>query len=516
MTSFKIRPVRCLSALAAPVLAVALLASGASPAAAQPAAVQAPAAKAAAISVTLDGKKLSLQAQPIQSKGTILVPMKDLFKALGATVTWEPTTRTVIASSGGYLTLTLQIGASHAAVNGKSVKLDAPATVRSGVTYVPIRFVSEAFGAAVRWDAAARVVRIQSEEAQFEERLQREEKAREARRLTTAQIVAKNDDSVVLIQTDYGQGSGVVVGDRYVLTNLHVMQDAKSGFVKTNDGRSLPIVGVAAYDEKVDLAIVLTKDELDLDPVTFGSFDDMQKGDPVVAIGSPLGVQNTVSVGVVSNFGYDGGSIYYQISAPIDHGSSGGGLFNQYGELIGLTTSGYEDTAADLNFAVASEDAVELIRTAAIDPAKVGFLKPTLPETLVGAPEGEIASLLAKQFDSVSASDGELKLKGWTAKRDADGWLQLSADIDTDFYDYYGSKMQKNLQIWAANTAHELHRMLPKDKIRLNLFYSKKVGFEPRDYEAGAVSALPDGKWQVRYSILDVQFQDELLIRLHP
>ncbi|OXM17253.1 hypothetical protein CGZ75_11775 [Paenibacillus herberti] len=509
--------------LAIPLLAGALVAAPVASAAATTAKPYAKSTSTAsatvkngAITVIMDGKKLALKSQPLQSKGKILVPMKDIFKALGASVTWEPTTRTIIATSGGYMTMTLQVGASQAAVNGKSVKLDAPATLRNGVTYVPIRFVAETLGALVKWDSAARTVRIQSAEAQQLEAMEKEERERLERRLSTAAIVALNDDSVVMIRTDYGQGSGVVVGDRYVLTNLHVMKEAKSGSILTNDGRTLDIVGVAAFDEKNDLALLLTKQDLELDSVEFGSLDDMQKGDPVVAIGSPLGVQNTVSEGVISNFGYDNGSIYYQVSAPIDHGSSGGGLFNQYGELIGLTTSGYEDTAANINFAIASEDAIELIRTADFDPAKVTFLKSSLPDTLEGVSPEEMTKLLQKEFGSVPGSDGELELSGWKVSRDASGWLQLTANANTDFYDYYGSKMQKDLRVWAANTALELKRMLPNDKIQVQLFYDKKVSFEPRGYDAGTVVALADGKWQVRFAILDVQFKEEMLIRVNP
>lgn len=502
--------------MAVPLLAGAILAGPAAAAPAKPQVKTAAAAqvKTGAISVTLDGKKLPLKSQPIQSKGYILVPMKDIFNSLGASVTWEPNTKTIIATSHNYLTMTLQVGASHAVVNGKNVKLDVPAALKNGVTYVPIRFVSESFGAIVKWDGASRAVRIQSAESQMEEARIRAEKERQANRLTTAEIVAKNDDSVVLIQTDFGQGSGVVVDSHAVLTNHHVMQEAKSGKVIMNDGRELTIRGVASYDEKNDLAIIVTEEDLDVPAVDFGKLDDMEKGDSVVAIGSPLGVQNTVTEGVISNFGYDNGSFYYQISNPIDHGSSGGGLFNQFGELIGLTTSGYEDTAANINFAVSSEDAMSLLWETDLESEQISFLKSSLPDTLEGASNEEIVKLLKKEFNGVPASDGMLELSDWKVSRDEAGWLQLTANVHTGFYDVYGSKMEKNLRLWAFNTYYDLHRLLPKEKIQLNLYYDKKVDFEPRGYAPGVVTALPDGKWQVRYSILDVQFKDEVLIKI--
>ncbi|MGU3473475.1 stalk domain-containing protein [Paenibacillus sp. D51F] len=505
-----LRPAAAL--LTAPVLAAALLALPAAPAAA--AAGQAVTAQAQPIVIMLDGKKLAVRMSPVILKGSILVPMKDIFKALGSELSWDPKTRTLLASSGGYFSMSLKVGASHAVVNGKSVKLDSPAVILNGTTFVPIRFVSETMGAEVKWDAKSRIVRISSEEAQLEAAVAKAEKERASRRLTTAQIVAKNDDSVVLIQTDYGQGSGVVAGPRLILTNLHVMKDAKSGKIMTNDGRSIDIQGVAATDEKNDLALVLTKQDMDLVPIVFGSFDDVQKGDTVVAIGSPLGLQNTVSEGLISNIGYDDGSFYYQVSTPIDHGSSGGGLFNQYGELIGLTTSGYDDTTADLNFATSSEDAENLLRTAKFDAAKVGFLKPSLPDSMEGASLDEIAALMKKEFGSIQGSDGNLALTGWKAERDAAGWLVIQADVNPDFYDYYGSKMQKDLRMWGTNTSYELHSMLPKEKIQLVLMYGKQVDFEPRGYAAGEATAAADGKWSIRYAVLDVQFKEDMLIKL--
>ena len=440
------------------------------------------------IVVVLDGKKLAVRQSPVIIKGSIMVPMKDILTALGADISWEPKTRTLIASKGNYLTFSLQAGASSGVVNGKSLKLDAPAAVLGGVTFVPVRFVSETMGAEVKWDSAARAVRITSQQALIQAAERQAEIKRQSRRLTTAQIVSLNDDSVVMIETDYGQGSGVVVGDRLILTNLHVMSNGKSGKIVTNDGRTIPIQGVAAYDDKHDLALVLTKENLKLDSIEFGSMDDMEKGDSVVAIGSPLGVQNTVTEGVISNIVYENGTYYYQISAPIDHGSSGGGLFNQYGELIGLTSSGYDDTNAVINYAIPSENAKNLLSTAKFDPAKVEFLKPTLPDSLTGASEADIAKLMKDNFSSVSGSDGDLSLDGWKVERDSAGWLVIKANVNTSFYDYYGSKLQKDIRMWGENTAYELHRMLPKEQIQLSLIYDKTVDFEPRGYAAADVS----------------------------
>ena len=77
-----------------------------------------------------------------------------------------------------------------------------------------------------------------------------------------------------------------------------------------------------------------------------------QVGDKVYAIGSPRGLENTFSSGEISQLRDNN---ILQISAPIDHGSSGGALFNEYGEVIGITSAGFDDSGANLNFAVSTD-----------------------------------------------------------------------------------------------------------------------------------------------------------------
>ena len=83
-----------------------------------------------------------------------------------------------------------------------------------------------------------------------------------------------------------------------------------------------------------------------------GKASDTDKGSIAVAIGSPLGLFNTVSTGIISNFWESEGIDLIQISIPITHGNSGGALFNESGKLIGITTSGMGE--ANLNFAISS------------------------------------------------------------------------------------------------------------------------------------------------------------------
>lgn len=467
-----------------------------------------------AIGVTVDGVKVPLRHAPLVRKNSILVPMKEIFAALDAEVAFEPKTKTITATDG-YSDVTLRIGSSAATVDGKAVRLDVPAEALSGVTMVPVRFVAEALEARVKWDAAARIVRIASADAIAAAEADAAVKARESAKLTTRQIVERNDGSVVMIMTNTGQGSGVIIGDSYVLTNLHVMQDATSGVVITDDGTKVDIQGVAVHDENSDLALIKTKQGLNKSPAAIGSPQEVEKGDPVVAIGSPLGMQNTVSEGLISNIGFEDGVEYFQMSAPIDHGSSGGGLFNEYGELIGITTSGIDDSGADLNYAVSAANIRSLLGKQ-IDESKIAFLESSLPASLKGASNEDIAKLMQKQFGSLQTTYGDLTFSDWTVTRDEKGWLVFNANLNADFYDYYAATVKEAFRMWVFNTASELSAMLPGETIQLGIYYDKKVGFEPRGYTEGEVAALPDGKWQVRYAAADAQVKDELLIRMHP
>jgi hypothetical protein len=104
----------------------------------------------AAPTVTLDDKILTFEVPPIEENGRTLVPLRAIFEALGATVTWDEITNTVTAVKGN-TTVILQIGSTTATINGQFKKLDVPAKTVNGRTLAPLRFVGEAFGGTVMW-----------------------------------------------------------------------------------------------------------------------------------------------------------------------------------------------------------------------------------------------------------------------------------------------------------------------------------------------------------------------------
>ena len=138
-------------------------------------------------------------------------------------------------------------------------------------------------------------------------------------------------------------GSGVVVtGDGYVLTNNHVVDGADSVSVDFTDGRTVT-AKIVGTDKPSDLAL-LKVEGTNLQALTLGDSDAVKVGDVVLAVGNPLNVGQTVTMGIISAKGRstgagDGGyEDFLQTDAPINHGNSGGALVNMKGELIGINS----------------------------------------------------------------------------------------------------------------------------------------------------------------------------------
>ncbi len=138
-------------------------------------------------------------------------------------------------------------------------------------------------------------------------------------------------------------GSGVfVTTDGYILTNYHVVDGADEITIELSDGRTLnpKVVGT---DKASDLALLKTNGS-NFHAVAFGNSDGVKVGDVVLAVGNPLGVGQTVTMGIISaksrSTGVGDGSYedFLQTDAPINHGNSGGALVNMKGELVGINS----------------------------------------------------------------------------------------------------------------------------------------------------------------------------------
>jgi len=179
-------------------------------------------------------------------------------------------------------------------------------------------------------------------------------------------IAKAANQAIVTIITASGdkpisQGTGFIVSaDGVIVTNYHVIKEGNKAIAKFSDGTVLPVDGVLAADKHRDLAIIKIQGKFRT--LILGNSDRVQVGEEVVAIGNPLGLELTVSNGIVSGLRTDKevGGKFLQTTAPISPGSSGGPLFNMLGEVVGINTM-YLEGGENLNFAIPINDAKLLL-----------------------------------------------------------------------------------------------------------------------------------------------------------
>ncbi|MDT5017505.1 MAG: putative serine protease PepD [Mycobacterium sp.] len=220
------------------------------------------------------------------------------------------------------------------------------------------------------------------------------------------QVAAKVLPSVVQLETDAGnqsfEGSGIILtADGLIMTNAHVVStaaDAGHGDVHTTvtfaDGRTTPFAVVAA-DPTTDVAVVRATGVSGLTPITLGTSSNLRVGQQVVAVGSPLGLDGTVTTGIVSALNRpvatasdtvsQGTAIdAIQTDAPMNPGNSGGALVNMTGQLVGMNSAmasvdnspGAQSGSIGLGFSIpvdqAKRVADELIATGKVSHASLG------------------------------------------------------------------------------------------------------------------------------------------------
>jgi len=183
---------------------------------------------------------------------------------------------------------------------------------------------------------------------------------------TAQDIYEKNSKAVVVVVTYdksgkiLGQGSGCQLnGEGLVVTNFHVMKGAFSASLIFNDNSEFEVKYVYAFDKSHDLALIKHYGNRK-DYVRVSSSDDVRVGEVCYTIGTPKGFQNTISNGLISNILKEESEYVFQISNAISPGSSGGGLFNEDGNLIGITYLTYKD-GQNINFAMPSKYVSELL-----------------------------------------------------------------------------------------------------------------------------------------------------------
>lgn len=214
-------------------------------------------------------------------------------------------------------------------------------------------------------------------------------------------------------------GSGFVAFDgKTIITNYHVMTSAYTCKISTNQDISYEVSKILCYSKDQDIAILQLTKDTGLQPLTLGDSSIIKKGETVVAIGSPLGIKNTVSTGVLSGRLMADGMDVLQFTAPISSGSSGGALFDDNGNVIGITYASYID-GQNLNLAIPIELANNLYNSKGTVKSVSAIYTDEHPyvEKLVqykGLPEVSIDELLSNP----KAYNGKkIKLYGYLSSR---------------------------------------------------------------------------------------------------
>lgn len=294
--------------------------------------------------------------------GRLQIPMRYIIQSCGYDVTWNNTQQAaIVQTKSGDVVITL--GSNTIKTPTGPVQMDTSAVAKNGRTYIPLRYALEALGFQVDWTggATADTISINGEIGAVSSRVP----------MTAAEVSALASPAVFYVEVSgldgvaYASGSGFFIDPSCVgVTNYHVIEGAYSAKIMAIDGTQYEMGKILYYDKDRDIAVfdALPTNNQEIyghaPYLNLATPSSIHNGDVVYAIGSPLGLQNSITDGLVSNkdrvFSGDSKS-YIQTSAPISSGNSGGPLLNEYGEVIGINTASRTD-GQNLNFAVPVED----------------------------------------------------------------------------------------------------------------------------------------------------------------
>lgn len=447
----------------------------------------------------------------IDTNGRLQVPVRYLAMAVGVPeegIIYEDSSQTVTLAKGTTVVV-LRIGSSILNLNGQARVMDTPPVLSRGRTFLPARYVAEAFGCEVVWEESSSTVIIRRS-AVNEPSAPTTTNATKVHtelptKLTAKDIAAEASQAVVYITTrdfqgkELGQGTGfLATDDGKIVTNYHVIKDASVAVISLNDGRVFEVSGLVNYDGARDIA-VLQVPLTSTPKVHLGNSDTATVGEEIVVISNPLGLRNSVTTGVISSTDrIIEGQKWLQISAPVSPGSSGAPVFNSKSEVIGVVTMGIEPAKAqNLNFAVPINDVKALLN--AKRPAAFSDLFRPARSTMSYADFAAYVNSVFKTrlvgsylltFDRVRVEEvgGDVCVS-----------LILSAKSDLDWLNAQLSGYHWDIEKWLLEIFFTAKLTYPEKSIVIGAWLVDYYWFCPSAWPSTCIRLQPDGTWLVVY-----------------
>lgn len=446
------------------------------------------------------------------------IPMRYIIESCGYDVVWNGTEQSAtIPTKQGNVVITL--GSNMMATPSGPVTMNTSAMAKDSRTYIPLRFALEALNFTVAWTGGTYADRVD---------ISGEIGAASRRAALTAKEVAElASPAVFYIEVmdenveSYACGSGFFIDPTGIaVTNYHVIEGATFAGIITTDGSQYMLDKVLYYDTARDLAIfnVLQLMEGDTAAVPkavpylkLAAPSSIHNGDVAYAIGSPLGLQNSITDGLVSNKDrvLPGETLsYIQTSAPISSGNSGGALLNQYGEVIGVNTASLT-AGQNLNLAIPAAD-VEKVKLDGLVGMELWDVTEkelaVIPPTNIRVVRQENGSAFI-QWDSVPGADYYHFY--YQEAGEESFWFDGENDVPMAFYwdedysvEYYGLEAGKtyNVIITSVKGGKE-----SRDSNVLTFKSTTGVGAStvtPTTPDAGGIPVYADAPWAPDFGAL--------------